>query len=119
MNSGKFRHACVTWHPSGGQFNLYVDGSFASVNEQINGAYLPGGGVWIIGQEQDTVGGGFDPGQAFVGELTELHVWDRVLSPAEIKDLASSCASNMKGNYIAYSDFEIKGDVERFKLSCC
>ena len=85
----------------------------------MNGAAVPGGGVWVIGQDQDNVGGKFQAHQAFVGELTKLHVWNRVLSHAEIKDLASSCASDMRGNYIAFGDFEIKGNVERFKLSCC
>ena len=88
--------------------NVYVDGSFAEGIENINGEALPVGGVWIIGQDEDDVGGNFDRNQAFAGELTELHVWNRVLSHAEIKDLASSCASNMKGNYIAFGDFKIK-----------
>ena len=119
VNSGKFRHVCVTWQSSDGRLNVYVDGSFAERIENIKGEALPGGGVWIIGQDQDDVGGGFDRNQAFAGKLTELHVWNRVLSHAEIKDLASSCASNMKGNHIAFGDFKIKEDAERFKLSCC
>ena len=118
VDSGKFRHVCVTWHSSGGRLNVYVDGLFAQV-KQMNRRALPGGGVWVIGQDQDSVGGDFGTSDAFAGELTKLHVWDRVLSPAEIKDLASTCASNMKGNYIPYSNFQIKGDVEKFKLSCC
>ena len=118
MTSGKFRHVCATWNSTDGQLNVYIDGSLARA-ESMKGEYLPGGGVWIIGQEQDEFGGGFDPSQAFVGELTELHVWNRVLSSANVKDVASNCASKMKGNYIAFSDFEIKGDVERFNLPSC
>ena len=100
---------------------VYVNGSlkYTSKVDVLQG-HFPGGGVWIIGQEQDKVGGGFDVPQAFGGELTEVNVWDRVLSPAEINNLASSCASNnMQGNYLAYSDFHIQGNVERFKPPCC
>ena len=63
---------------------------------------LPGGGIWIIGQDQETLGGGFHVNDAFAGELTELHVWDKVLSPAEVNDLSSSCAVNMTGNNLRY-----------------
>ena len=98
---------------------IYVNGSLKYTSNVLQG-YFPGGGVWIIGQEQDEVGGGFDAVQAFGGELTELNVWDRVLSTAEITKLASSCSSsNMRGNYLAYSDFHIQGNVERFKPPCC
>ena len=91
----------------------------AEINK-CNG-HFRGGGVWVIGQEQDNVGGGFQAKQAFGGELTELNVWDRVLSTAEITNLASSCSlSNIiPANYLAYSDFHFEGNVERFKPPCC
>ena len=100
---------------------VYVNGSlkYTSKVDDIPG-HFPGSGVWVIGQEQDEVGGGFDAPQAFNGELTEVNVWDRVLSTAEITKLASSCSSNnTQGNYLVYSDFHMEGNVERFKPPCC
>ena len=104
---------CITRQSSNGTFNVYHNGK-----PQPNNGWpvsqkeknLPGGGVWIVGQQQDKVGGGFQAMQAFLGELTEVSVWDRVLSPAEITKLATSCSSNnTQGNYLAYSKFRIGG----------
>ena len=120
VSSGEFHHVCITMQYSNGPLLVYVDGLIQAnvMNVEITGG-LPGGGIWVIGQDQDSLGGGFEKANAFSGELTELHVWDRVLSPAEVKHLASSCAANMTGNYLAYSDFVIKGNVERFQPPCC
>ena len=96
-----------------------MNGIVAFSKDDMIGEHLPGGGYWVIGQDQDSVGGGFDAEDAFVGEVTEVHVWNRVLSPAEIEVLASSCAQDLVGNYVAYSDFEIIGNVPTFQPPCC
>ena len=116
-----FQHFCMTWQNSAdGTLKVYVNGSLKYASKLLQGYFPAGGGVWVIGQEQDELGGGFDADQAFGGELTELNVWDRVLSPAEITKLASTCSSNnTQGNYLAYSDFHIEENVERFKPPCC
>lgn len=36
-------------------------------------------------QEQDSHGGGFDAQQTFIGMITDVHMWDFVLSPCEIQ----------------------------------
>ncbi len=46
---------------------------------------LPGDGVLVLGQEQDTVGGKFDATQSVSGEYTQFDLWDRVLQPQEIR----------------------------------
>jgi len=44
-------------------------------------------GGFIIAQEQDRVGGGFDPVQAFSGKLDEIHIYSEALSDEEMKML--------------------------------
>lgn len=39
----------------------------------------------MLVQEQDSYGGGFDVSQSFVGEVTDVHFWDSVISPCEIQ----------------------------------
>lgn len=39
----------------------------------------------MLGQEQDTYGGGFDREQGFEGHITDFHFWDYVLSDCEIE----------------------------------
>lgn len=59
---------------------------------------------------QDVVGGRFDAGQAFVGELSQVNIWDRVLKPAEIQSMAN-CSSYTPGNVISWlaSNVEVFG----------
>jgi hypothetical protein len=118
LSDGKYHHLCVTWQSSNGSFVVYVNGTVA-FDFTVSGKNLPGGGYWVIGQDQDKVGGKFESRDAFVGVLTEVHVGNRVLSTAEIQDLASSCAHDLIGNYVAYSDFAINGNVSTFQPPCC
>jgi Ca2+-binding RTX toxin-like protein len=68
-------------------FSLYIDGervySFrASRSDGIDG--LTANGSLIVGQEQDQVNGGFSTAQVLQGEVSEVRVWDRALSNAEV-----------------------------------
>lgn len=62
----------------------------------------------VIGQDQDSVGGGFDPQQRFIGSLDELSVWNRELTPAEVAALVGQAVpSNAEGILFGYSfEFE-------------
>ena len=59
---------------------------------------------------QDVVGGRFDAGQAFVGELSQVNLWDRVLKPPEIRSMAN-CTTYLPGNVISWqaSNVEVFG----------
>ena len=92
-NDGTWHQVVVTWdHESSncqqvgqGQIELFKDGvkrdSFC-----LPGSPLTQGGSLVFGQEQDEVGGGFRPFQAFVGLIDEIALYDRVLSAGEIKE---------------------------------
>jgi hypothetical protein len=63
-------------------------GNIAILGRQIVDALIadeeiaPGG--LVLGQEQDAVGGGFDPAQALIGILDDVRLWHRILTPDEI-----------------------------------
>lgn len=59
---------------------------------------------------QDVVGGRFDAGQAFVGELSQVNIWDRVLKQAEVQSMAN-CSLYIPGNVISWlaSSVEVFG----------
>jgi serralysin len=77
--------------PTANRFVLYIDGMQAYAGN-INGlsptvtqsSSLTTGGTLIFGQEQDTVGGGFQPGQIFAGTLADIRVFNTVRTDAEI-----------------------------------
>jgi len=88
INDGLWHHVVATWKSAGGETNLYVDGE-----SRYQGVLAPGttidnsDGCLIFGQDQDSVCGGFQSGQAFGGTLDEVRIYNRALSAAEVKAL--------------------------------
>lgn len=82
--------------------------------------FVTGGGAFILGQEQDSLGGGFSPREAFVGTITQMNVWDYELPLSTILDLRTSCNAK-QGNVIAWPDFAagIQGSVTNVPLNLC
>ena len=77
------------------------------------------GGALVLGQEQDSVGGRFDARQSFIGELTDVNIWDHVIIEQEIKRMSKSCLTGV-GNLFQWPDFKahIKGSVKILEPSC-
>ena len=100
---------------------VYKDGAFETKKTGLAARQrIEPSGIWIIGQDQDSFGGGFQQADAFDGSLTDVNVWDRVLDANEISSLASkNCGLGMQGNYRAYQDFVPQGEVKVVKTSCC
>ena len=59
----------------------------------------------VLAQEQDIVGGNFTTTEAFYGHISQVNVWDSILTESEIQILASSCAFDRHGNLVAWGDF--------------
>ncbi|XP_066304554.1 lymphocyte antigen 75-like [Branchiostoma lanceolatum] len=102
------RHAvCATWRSTDGAWQIYTDGVLQASGSGFNvGGTVRSGGTWILAQEQDTVGGGFTETQAFSGELSQVNLWNRVLTPSEIgTDWSVFC--NQHGNVIDWATTDI------------
>ncbi|XP_043539147.1 C-reactive protein-like [Chiloscyllium plagiosum] len=108
----QLRHICVTWDSLTGLITFWINGvrSLRKVGHQ--GGMVGGGGIVILGQEQDQEGGGFDRQQSFVGELTDVNLWDHVLSPTDIKVLNRGC-HRAGGNIINWAtvEYESRGII--------
>lgn len=70
---------------------------------------------------QDTLGGGFDATQAYVGELANLNIWNRKLSVAEIYNLATCNSKAPAGNVFSWteSNIEIFGGATKWTFEPC
>ena len=121
VSDDTWHHICVTWASSDGIAKVYKDGVFQTQKTGVmTGQRLSPSGIWMIGQDQDSLGGGFQVKNAFHGSLTDVNVWDLVLKSCEISALASQkCGSGMQGNYKAYKDFMPQGPVQKVTPSCC
>ncbi|KAM9852236.1 C-reactive protein-like [Aulostomus maculatus] len=76
---------CSTWDATSGLTQLWFDGK-PSTRKLISTAKITGDPIIILGQEQDSHGGGFSADQSFVGMMSDVHMWDYVLSPCEIQN---------------------------------
>jgi len=96
--NGQWHHVAVVRDDANNRAILYIDGtSQAAKATTLNPLSIAANGL-VIGQEQDAVGGGFDPVQAFAGDFDELRIYNRVLSAAEIQTLANPSAAISKNS---------------------
>ncbi|KAG7315990.1 hypothetical protein KOW79_020856 [Hemibagrus wyckioides] len=75
---------CTTWDGKTGLSQLWVNGNPSTRKGFSRLGSLSGTPSIILGQDQDSYGGGFEAKQSFVGMLTDVHMWSSVLSPSEI-----------------------------------
>ncbi|XP_035678070.1 neuronal pentraxin receptor-like [Branchiostoma floridae] len=107
---GKWHAVCATWRSTDGAWQVYTDGVLQASGSGLNvGGKVRSGGTWILAQDQDTVGGGFELYQTFSGELSQVNLWDRVLTAAEI-------GTDVCGQHGNAMDWETT-DIEDFGLA--
>ncbi|KAG7486754.1 hypothetical protein JOB18_037969 [Solea senegalensis] len=122
INDGKWHHLCITWTTRDGMWEAFQDGVLRGSGENL-APYHPikPEGVLVLGQEQDSLGGGFDATQAFVGELANLNMWNRKLSISEIYNLATCNSKAPAGNVFSWteSSIEIFGGATKWPFEPC
>ncbi|XP_010188660.1 PREDICTED: neuronal pentraxin-2 [Mesitornis unicolor] len=121
ISDGKWHHICITWTTRDGMWEAFQDGEKLGTGENLAPWHpIKPGGVLILGQEQDTVGGRFDATQAFVGEMSQFNIWDRVLKAEDIMNIAN-CSTNMPGNIIPWVDnnVDVFGGATKWPVETC
>ncbi|KAM8824397.1 neuronal pentraxin receptor a isoform 1-T1 [Synchiropus picturatus] len=104
LSRGSWQHVCVSWSQTAGAWQAYQGGKLRGEGHGLAaGHQVRPGGVLILGQEQDSLGGGFDSTQALVGELSQVGLWDRVLTPAQVASLAR-CGRVTQGSVAPWTD---------------
>ncbi|XP_045118960.1 uncharacterized protein LOC123508957 isoform X2 [Portunus trituberculatus] len=91
---------------------LYVDGQKIYTWKESRTFSLVLNGSLVLGQEQDSLGGGFDKTQAFIGDLSQVSLWSRVLSSGEVARLAA-CEDSGHGDVFASDEIQLeeKGSI--------
>lgn len=75
----------------------------------------------MLGQEQDSKGGGFQTSQSFKGMLSNVNIWDRMLTSEQIKKMSTSCLLDEENKRKAYKwlDFLREGEGRLIIPSSC
>ncbi|XP_059931195.1 neuronal pentraxin receptor-like, partial [Gadus macrocephalus] len=108
LTRGSWQHMCVSWSQKGGAWQAYQGGRLKGEGHGLApGHHLRAGGQLVLGQEQDSLGGGFDSTQALVGELAQVGLWDRVLTPVQVAGLAR-CGRVAQGSLTSWTEREVE-----------
>ena len=113
FNNDTWHHFVVIRNDSNDTISVYVDGvQLGSAQSIPLGTLSVAANGFVVGQEQDSVGGGFDPTQALNGKLDELAIWRRVLTPAQITEIFSKGVVGTEADLAAYYPLnELGGDI--------
>ena len=87
---GDWYHYCICWDYTSRTANIYHNGTQTGSYSTPSGRRLIVNGRVVLGQDQDTVGGGFQANQAFGGELQKLNIYSKKLSSSEVGDMYSA-----------------------------
>ncbi len=121
-NDGAWHHICLGWESPTGLWMLYKDGEEKWKGEDFRTDYtIKRGGTLVLGQEQDSVGGGFEAVQSFQGMISNVNIWDTFLSASKIKEMSKSCLLDEEndGNVYKWRDFLRRGGVKLVKPTPC
>ena len=121
-NDGVWHHICLSWEHSSGSWKLYKDGEIKQQGTDFNrGFTIREGGFLVLGQEQDSVGGNFEANESFKGMLSNVNVWDHMLTDTQVKEMSTSCLLDEwnAGNVYGWRSFLEKADARLVTESPC
>ncbi|XP_042230192.1 C-reactive protein 1.4-like isoform X2 [Homarus americanus] len=109
---GEWHHMLHSWDSSTGQWSVFMDGKILSfgLNPMSVGMVVPGGGVPVSGQRQNTaLAAGMDQGEGLEGWFTLFQLSARpLLNPNSpntafaVTSLASGCSIDLGGDVISW-----------------
>ncbi len=98
-----WHHMAMRWRSSDGALDVFRDGVkiYSTVDYQT-GLAMATNGTFVLGQDQDNVGGGFDANQAFIGEMDEVRVWNTFRTDQQIAGNLHSRLSGAEPGLVLY-----------------
>ena len=105
-NDGEWRHIAVTWKSLTGACTFYKDGEPVKTNAFQVGNFMETNGTLVVGQDQDSLGGGFQSFQGFVGVIDEIRLWNTVRTAEEIQSTLYTNFSGAEPGLVGYWTFD-------------
>ncbi|XP_021048346.1 adhesion G-protein coupled receptor D2 [Mus pahari] len=101
-SDSRWHHVCATWEQRSGHWALFTNGRRCAEAQGLSvGHPVPPDGVLVLGQDQDSLDGGFLARDAFSGNLTDFYLWDQVLSLEQVRR-ARACTPPPEGLFFQW-----------------
>ncbi|MPC50328.1 hypothetical protein E2C01_044156 [Portunus trituberculatus] len=117
-------HLCVSLDLEGWSYTVAIDSHVHHGNiSNLLGRELlvRGGGILIVGQEQDLHGGGFNIGQTYEGYVADLIIFPNVQRIQRVKEFLSCTLKRRETTVVTFSsmenDWELLGDLEMISFT--
>ena len=108
---GNLHSLAVSWDNEFGSYAVFVDGQMENSGLLSRGntiAGSAGNGGLVFGNDQDSVGGGFEADQAFQGTFFDVRIWDSFRTEAEIQQFQNQKLdpANLPADLLANFQFD-------------
>lgn len=84
ITDGNWKQVVRTSNRTTGEEILYVNGVSQFTTTLSAGTLITSGGSLVLAQEQDSIGGNFDPNQAFGGNIALFRMYNTVLTATQV-----------------------------------
>ncbi|NWX28196.1 MPTX protein, partial [Notiomystis cincta] len=84
VSLGQSEHVCASWESATGIVGFWFNGKPWPRKGLQKGYTVEVPASILLGQDQDSFGGGFDVRQSFVGEISSVYMWDTGISTAGV-----------------------------------
>ncbi|XP_036437202.1 pentraxin fusion protein-like [Colossoma macropomum] len=103
----------LTWESSTGLTAFWVDGRRSTLQVYRKNHKVQSGGVVILGQDPDSFIGSFDINQSFVGEISDVNMWDSVLTGDQIRNFNEKVWVGPEPNVLNWNTtkYKVHGNV--------
>lgn len=108
INVTQWMHMCFTFSSYTNSVNFYIDGKLHNkvTDLNYNRSIVGGGHLYFLANEIDIISTSlFHTYNS--GEISELHLWDTVLCPSQIKNV-SLCSSDLVGNVLNWKKLKMQ-----------
>ncbi|XP_069806203.1 C-reactive protein-like [Dendropsophus ebraccatus] len=119
--SMEWRLICVSWESSTGLIHFVVNGKLFPRRVLKPGFIIGPQVTAVLGHKLASVTGlgSSVGGPSYIGEIGNVHMWDRALHPTEMQSLYFTNCSQCNGTLISWTsvDYEIYGDIFLYRPS--
>ena len=110
-----WNHICYTYSNKTNVIALHYNGQLVQDGREVVLPVIPGSSEitqhsFLIGQKREGLGIGYTPSHAFFGRITELNIWDSVLTQHQMEKM-SDRETFPKGNVVSWKtqNIQVKG----------